>query len=454
MEVITPWQVAWPAYASRYVPDRFGGPVQDRRFDLIEVGPDGNESTTFVAHIPGVEATRNTHRILVHGDSVAWGCDDDEQANRLLPRDRFPIQLLGNLALLDNGSYTSFEHAVNGMTTDQDRVGRPGRNSLAVFPEVLSRVKPHSVVVHLGLNDLNNEIRRTAVESAAGVSRNLDAIITHNARQRLERNRVQNVVVLGPSPIVPTRRFGRLQLGDYFSEQSIAESFSLGSEIRKVVHRYDDRHPDVSFSFTQVNFHGHKRWEGLHEHADGLHLGALGHAAIAQSVAHALLRRPGTELMNVMNGFEAYDPKLLDHMLPAANTLQYRAMVSAGGLPPMGGPVEQYVWPSPRIVGPDQLVLDHAGNPFSEGYLLVRAKPSWEEKHPHPITPDQLKDSWQQPGLRISRQAQSQLPLPPRPELPVHIRGRAGKPLGIGDYKDDFQRGMARLLEGEAPLPG
>jgi len=252
---ITPWQVAWPAYAPRYIPDRFGGPIQERRFDLVEVGPDSNEFTTFVAHNPGINAIKGTRRILIHGDSVAWGCNDDEQADRLPPKVRFPVQLLGNLALLDGQSYTSFEHAVNGMTTDRDRVDRPGRNSLAVFPDVLKRVKPHSVVIHLGLNDLNSkEIRRTATEAAEGVGRNVDAIIAHNGRQRLERNRVRNVVVLGPSPIIPTRRFYNLQLPEYFSEQSMAESFSLGPEIRKMVHAYGTQNLISPFRLPKLAF--------------------------------------------------------------------------------------------------------------------------------------------------------------------------------------------------------
>ncbi|HSW75084.1 MAG TPA: SGNH/GDSL hydrolase family protein [Candidatus Saccharimonadales bacterium] len=418
METITPWQVAWPAYAPRYTPDRFGGPIQDRRFDLVEVGPDSNELTTFVAHNPGVNAIKGTHRILTHGDSVAWGCNDDEQADRLPPKDRFSVQVLGDLALLDGQGYTSFEHAVNGMTTDQDRADRPGRNSLAVFPEVLKRVKPHSVVVHLGLNDLNKEIHRTAAEAAEGVGRNLNAIIAHNAGQRLARNRVRNVVVLGPSPIVPTRRFNDLQLPDYFSEQSMAESFSLGPEIRKMAHAYDSQNPDIAFSFAQVNFHGHRRWEGLHDYADGLHLGALGHAAIARSVAHALLRLPGSELMNTMNGFEAYDPELLNHMLPHVNRLQYQAIVSSGGLPPEGQPAEQPPWIRPFVVGVDQHVQNYSGNPFYSGNLFVHAKPSWEERHPQPITPEGLRDSWVPPGqIGATRQARPRLPLPPAPKV-------------------------------------
>ena len=166
-------------------------------------------------------------------------------------------------------AYEVVEEGLNGRTTDVDYVDRPHCNGRSYFPAALMSHHPLDVVVvMLGSNDLKACFERTAATIADALHGYVDDVATYVTDRA---GAVPAVLLL--SPIHADDRVLDFvdAAGNSIDARGVAESRSLGAEIRRVAAERGVLFADAA--------------SVAHAGGDGLHLTVDSHPRLAALVA-------------------------------------------------------------------------------------------------------------------------------------------------------------------------
>lgn len=198
--------------------------------------------------------------ILCFGDSNTWGFDPSTGGR--YPRE---VRWTGRLqaALPD---CRILEEGLNGRTTVFEDDLRPGRRGLTYLPIALKTHDPLDLVIFmLGSNDCKNRLRLSAAEIAEGVQ----LLIEQTRNPSLHLRQQPAILVVAPPPFEP----GALARGGMrftFGAESVETSRLLARFFRAAA--------------NQMGAHFFDAGQVTLAEADGVHLSAAGHAALADAL--------------------------------------------------------------------------------------------------------------------------------------------------------------------------
>lgn len=201
--------------------------------------------------------------VLCFGDSNTWGYDPERGGARFPVEVRWP----GRLARALSEEATVVEEGLNSRTTVHDDPMQPGRNGLAYLVPCLDTHAPVEVVVlMLGTNDLKARFAAGSHDIALGNARLLDAIATSAAGPD---GGAPRMLLVAPPPL------GRLS--------EFAEMFAGGEATsRRIAPRVEALARERGCAF--LNAGDYVSTSDL----DGIHLDAVGHAALAEAVGEGV----------------------------------------------------------------------------------------------------------------------------------------------------------------------
>jgi lysophospholipase L1-like esterase len=190
--------------------------------------------------------------------------------------------------------------AVDGRTTQYDRVNRPGKNLSRDLGRILEEANPDIVVLAVGENDLNTEIRSSAEQVANSVGERAMEILDYADKRPGKGPLEQLIIVASPFINQHASLYDELELGSYFDARSVEESSRVPRAVRQVVEEMKDAGIATStiLKFANANMLGYRPGQ------DGLHMEAESHYFFARSIAHLILDLPGAELVY---GIDVYD---------------------------------------------------------------------------------------------------------------------------------------------------
>jgi len=156
-------------------------------------------------------------RILCYGDSLTWGTRP-EMGKRHAPEDRWPAVLAA--ALGDKGEL--LVEALPGRTTVFDnQAARDNRNGAALLPALLTSHHPLDlVIIMLGTNDLTHYVAGSAGAALAGMRRLVQLIRTHDVPNGECPNKIPDILLIAPPPLVETSNQAMLAHFDGQIDQS------------------------------------------------------------------------------------------------------------------------------------------------------------------------------------------------------------------------------------------
>ncbi len=202
--------------------------------------------------------------VLCYGDSNTHGADP-------VTGGRFPydVRWPGVLARLLEGEARVIEEGLNGRTTVRDDPYSPGRNGLAYLVPCLETHAPVDVVViMLGTNDLKTTFGVGASDVAAGAATLVDAV---GASQCGPGGRAPQVLLVAPPALGAPNDLMELWGFDGANERNAA----LPRLYRTAALRAGAAFLDASAIVAA-------------DPADGIHLAADAHRALAHAVAGAV----------------------------------------------------------------------------------------------------------------------------------------------------------------------
>ena len=224
--------------------------------------------------LPGL-AVANERRVMVFGDSIAWGWIPQADG---FPTTRFPpeVRWPGVLQAALGEGYEVVEEALNGRTTDLtpalESVGMAGAgyNGAAYLPAAIASQMPLDlVIVALGTNDLRQENRRSPLEVGLGAMR-LAAIVQDSAGATGAEYPAPAVLLLAPPPMPADVAQG--PFGQVFGAEASAKSQLLGEVFEKL---------GAAAAIPVLDAGEVIRVDGI----DRVHLTAESHAALGRAVA-------------------------------------------------------------------------------------------------------------------------------------------------------------------------
>ena len=203
-------------------------------------------------------------RILFYGDSNTWG-DDPDNLGKRHPEG---VCWVDQLAHLLPQSWRLFNEGLCGRTTAYDIPQEPGRNGLTYLPVALSTTGPLDLVVlMLGTNDRRFHV--SPQESALSLERYIHIIRTPVL---WFSEKTPEILLVAPAPI--HKRALDTYYSFFWDEQAIADSEQLGTHYQALAEKYHCAFLDCKPVCTPGS--------------DGVHLGADGHTALAQAMAHKI----------------------------------------------------------------------------------------------------------------------------------------------------------------------
>ena len=221
-----------------------------------------------------------TQRIMVFGDSLAWGWIPQADG---FPTTRFPpdVRWPGVLRAELGPGYEVIEEALNGRTTDlnppRESVGMSGAgyNGAAYLPAAIGSQMPlNLVIVALGTNDLRAENRRTPLEVGISAVR-LAALVQASGGITGAEYPAPAALLVAP-PVIPQDVVNG-PFGPVFGPEASAKSVALGSIYRGLAAAAGVPFLDAA-AVVQA--------DGV----DRVHLTASGHAALGNAVAAEVRR--------------------------------------------------------------------------------------------------------------------------------------------------------------------
>jgi lysophospholipase L1-like esterase len=132
--------------------------------------------------------------ILCYGDSNTWGYVPGTG-------DRFPWEHRwpGMLQRLLGESFHIIEAGLNGRTTMFDDPGKAGRNGLTGLDAVLeSHPRLAIVILMLGTNDLKHHLGVSAIQTAQGIERLVEKIVTKSVAAKQD---MPQILIISPPGI-------------------------------------------------------------------------------------------------------------------------------------------------------------------------------------------------------------------------------------------------------------
>ena len=216
-----------------------------------------------------------TQRIMVFGDSLAWGWIPQADG---FPTTRFPpdVRWPGVLRAELGPGYEVIEEALNGRTTDlnppRESVGMSGAgyNGAAYLPAAIGSQMPLDLVIMaLGTNDLRAENHRTPLEVGLSAVR-LAALVEESADITGAEYPAPRALLLAP-PLLPAD-VASGPFGPVFGPEASAKSEQLGGIYGRLAGAAGIPFLDAAAVV---------RVDGV----DRVHLTAEGHAKLGRAVA-------------------------------------------------------------------------------------------------------------------------------------------------------------------------
>lgn len=201
--------------------------------------------------------------ILCFGDSNTWGADPERGG-----RHPFNVRWPGVLRQLLGPDCWVIEEGLGGRTTTWDDPLEGDKNGRKHLPVLLwSHCPIDLVIIMLGTNDLKARFQVPAVDTAEAVGQLVDAVRTSPCGPGWQ---APKAMVICPPPILEVGQVGRMFAGGAATSQEFRPAFEAMAQGR-----------NLDLIYAQDHCQSHP--------ADGIHLDATAHQALAQAV-HARVK--------------------------------------------------------------------------------------------------------------------------------------------------------------------
>lgn len=167
--------------------------------------------------------------VMCYGDSNTYGYDPNNGGR--YPYEKRWTTLLGEML---GGSYEVIPEGLNGRTTAYDRPGAAWKNGSSSFISCLGTHKPVDILmIMLGTNDVNDELRLGAKQIAAG----MESLIRMAEEKSPElQGYVPRIIVIAPAAI--REDFADSPFADKLTDESVQRSRDIGPLYRELARSY------------------------------------------------------------------------------------------------------------------------------------------------------------------------------------------------------------------------